>query len=149
VPLTSRVAAMVSVNDLATRPGRALGDGETIVTGARTLQWIDAPHLPHNWETGYLYDQTSGTLFCGDLFTQGGADTPALTTGDIIGPSEAFRRGGMLSGMPDYWSHARDARASFVRLAATKPSTLACMHGSSWTGDGAALLMELAEVVGA
>ena len=149
VPLASRVAAMVSVNDLALRPARALGDGETMSTGRRTLEWIDAPHVPHNWETGYLLDRTTGTLFCGDLFTQGGADTPPLTSGDILGPSEAFRSGAM-TGMPDYWSRSAGARAVFERIAATKPRTLACMHGSAWrgsNGDGADLIMALAKSV--
>jgi flavorubredoxin len=151
VPLVSRVAAMVSVNDLASRPARALGDGETLtLSGGRTLRWIDAPHLPHNWETGYLFDEQTATLFCGDLFTQGGAETPPITSGDILGPSIAFRQNGM-SGMPDYWSESRHSRASFERLAATKPRTLACMHGSAWSsggnGAGAALLMALADTV--
>ncbi|HKO58963.1 MAG TPA: MBL fold metallo-hydrolase [Thermoanaerobaculia bacterium] len=150
-PLVSRVAAMVSVNDLAMRPARAMSDGERLtLSGGRTLRWIDAPHLPHNWETGYLFDEQTATLFCGDLFTQGGADTPPLTSGDILGPSEVFRRNGM-SGMPDYWSESRNARAIFERLAATHPHTLACMHGSAWSGngngDGAALIMALADTV--
>lgn len=150
VPLASRVAAMVSVNDIALRPARALGDGETMSTGRRTLEWIDAPHVPHNWETGYLLDRTTGTLFCGDLFTQGGASTPPLTAGDILGPSEAFRAGGTSAGMPDYWSLGAGTRAVFERIASTKPRTLACMHGSAWrgsNGDGAELIMALAKSV--
>lgn len=151
-PLASRVAAIVSVNDLALRPARALGDGERLtLASGRTLRWIDAPHLPHNWETGYLFDEQTSTLFCGDLFTQGGADTPPLTSGDVLGPSIAFRQSGMGDGIPDYWSESRNSRASFERLAATKPQTLACMHGSAWNGGGngagAALLMALADTV--
>ncbi|MBV9497671.1 MAG: MBL fold metallo-hydrolase [Acidobacteria bacterium] len=147
-PVASRVAAMVSVNDLALRPARALGDGETLtLASGRTLRWIDAPHLPHNWETGYLFDEQTATLFCGDLFTQGGSQTPALTSSDILGPTEQFRHHGM-PGMPDFWSESRNSRATFARLAATAPTTLACMHGSAWAGDGAALIMALADTVG-
>lgn len=149
VPLCSRVAAMVSINDLARRPARALADGETMSTGRRTLEWIDAPHVPHNWETGFLFDRTTSTLFCGDLFTQGGATNAALTSGDILGPSEAFRTGGM-PGLPDYWSCGTGSRAVFERIASTTPRTLACMHGSAWrgsNGDGAKLILALADAV--
>lgn len=138
-PLCGRIAAMVSIDDMADRPPRALGDGETLSTGRRTLRWIDAPHMPHGWDCGYLMDETSGTLFCGDLFTQPGDRTPAITEGDILGPSEAYRRA------MDYYSHARDGRARLERLAALRPGILACMHGSAWVGEGAALLLQLAE----
>lgn len=151
VPLCSRVAAMVSVNDFAPRPARALAGGETLVAGDHELEWIDAPHLPHNWETGYLFDRTTKTLFCGDLFTQWGTGEVALTHHDILGPSESARVAS--SGMPDYYSHGPGTRPIFERLAAMKPRTLACMHGSAWSDgseDGAAmLLMGLADAIGA
>ncbi|MEO6419768.1 MAG: MBL fold metallo-hydrolase, partial [Polyangiaceae bacterium] len=79
---------------------------------------------------------------CGDLFTQPGAETPPLTEGDILGPSEAFRK------QMDYFAHAKSTRALIAKLAATKPQILACMHGSAWRGDGAALLTSLAGVLG-
>lgn len=149
VPLTSRVAAFVSINDIALRPARAMDDGETLVAGDRIFEWIDAPHVPHNWETGYLFERSTGTLFCGDLFTQGGHDTPAVTSGDIVGPSEAFRAGGTTSGMPDFWSYSRDTAAIFEKIIARRARTLACMHGSAWSGaDAEPLLRELAATVG-
>ncbi len=131
-PVCSNVAAMVQMNDLADRPPRALADGEELVLGSRSLVWIDAPHLPHNWETGYMFDKSTRTLLCGDLFTQGGHENEPLTESDILAPSEAFRHGCAESGMYDYYSFAPDSAASIKRLAATKPTTLACMHGSSW-----------------
>ena len=79
----------------------------------------------------------------GDLFTQGGADLPAVTEEDILGPSEAFRHG------MDYFAHASNTRAVLGKLAATNPTTLACMHGSAWRGDGARLLRALADALGA
>jgi hypothetical protein len=88
-----------------------------------------------------MFEESTGTLLCGDLFTQPGSKTPALTGGDILGPSEAFRDA------LDYYAHARDSRAMFNRLAATRPATLACMHGSAWRGDGAALIRALADSV--
>jgi flavorubredoxin len=140
-PVCSQTAAMVSVNDVSDRPARALADGETLELGRTRVRWLDAPHLPHGWECGYLFEEKDGTLFCGDLFTQPGAEHAPLTTGDILGPSEAMR-----SAM-DYYAHAKDTRGLFGKLAATRPRTLACMHGSAWSGEGERLIRELAEAV--
>lgn len=142
-PLCSRVAAMVSVSDLADRPPRALADGEQLVLGRHVVRWIDAPHLPHGWDCGFLVDERTSTLLCGDLFTQGGTELPPLTEADILGPSEAFRA------ELDYFSHTRDARQILEKLASTNPTTLACMHGSAWHGDGARLLRALADALAA
>jgi len=140
-PVCSKLAAMVSMEDLADRPPRGLSNRETISLGARTVQWLNAPHMPHAWECGYMFEQHTRTLFCGDLFTQGGHDLPAITEEDILGPSEAFRK------QMDYYSHTTTARQMLERLAATEPTTLACMHGSAWRGDAAALLRALADAL--
>lgn len=140
-PVCGRIAAMVSVDDVADRPALALGDGETLSLGRRSLRWIDAPHVPHGWECGYLFDESTRTLLCGDLFTQGGAEHAPLTEADILGPSEAMR-GGL-----DYWAHAANTRGTLERLAGLAPTTLACMHGSAWRGDGAALLRALGDTL--
>lgn len=137
-PLCGAVAVMVSVSDLADRPPRALADGETLSLGNHTVRWLDAPHLPHGWECGYLVEAHTKTLLCGDLFTQPGADLPAVTESDILGPSEAFRQ------TMDYFSHTTHAGSLLEKLASTEPATLACMHGSAWHGDGAGLLRALA-----
>ena len=142
-PLCSATAAMVSVADMADREPRGLSDGETLSTGRRTLRWFDTPHLPHGWETGYLADESTQTLFCGDLFTQPGHGKTALTTSDILAPSEAFRQS------MDYYAHSKNAAPLFAKLAALQPRTLAVMHGTAWQGDGAALLRDLARAVGA
>ena len=138
-PLCGQVAALVSVNDVADRPARALADGERLVLGEHAVRWLDAPHLPHAWECGYLLEESTRTLLCGDLFTQPGASHPPVTEADILGPSEAFR------GEMDYYSHTRDGRRLLEKLAAGRPALLACMHGSAWRGDGAALLRALGE----
>ncbi len=135
----SRVAAMIALGDSADRPVRPLGDGEVLATGTRRFTWLDTPHLPHGWECGYLFEATTQTLLCGDLFTQPGADNPPVTERDILEPSEAFRAN------VDYYSHTSHARGHLEKLAATRPRTLACMHGSAWTGDGAKLLRALAD----
>jgi flavorubredoxin len=137
VPLCGRVSAMVCMDDFADRPARALADGESLSLGRHLVRWLDAPHLPHGWDCGFLAELSTRTLFCGDLFTQFGAEHPPVTTSDILEPSEAARRG------MDYYAHAPDSMAMLERLAATAPKTLACMHGASWAGDGAGLLREL------
>lgn len=138
-PLCGSIAAMTSIGDMADRPPRALADGETVSLGKHAVQWFDTPHLPHAWECGFLMEPYTRTFLCGDLLTQGGADLPPLTESDILGPSEAFRH------KLDYYSHTKNGRAMLERLATAEPTTLACMHGSAWHGDGAALLRQLAE----
>jgi flavorubredoxin len=140
-PLCGRVAALVSVNDFADRVARGLADGESVVLGTKTVTWLDAPHIPHAWDCGYLFENTTRTLLCGDLFTQPGADHPPTTEGDILGPSETFRQA------MDYYSYTMHAAGLLERLAVREPRVLACMHGSAWRGDGAKLIRELASVL--
>jgi len=110
-------------------------------TGKHRLQWIYTPHVPHGWDCGFLFDMTTKTLLCGDLFTQGGADGPPLTESDILGPSELFRK------PLDYFAHSVATTAILESLASLRPATLACMHGSAFRGDGSALLRGLAGVL--
>jgi len=138
VPLCGPINAMIN-GDCFDRPPRVLADGETLSLGRHRVRWFDTPHLPHAWECGYLMEEHTSTLLCGDLFTQGGADNPPLTSSDILGPSEAFRQ------QMDYYSHTKNGRSLLARLAAANPTTLACMHGSAWHGDGSRLLEALAE----
>ena len=136
-PVCSDIAAMVSMNDLVDVPPIGLADGQPLDTGRHKLVWKSAPHLPHGWECGYLFDESSKTLFCGDLFTQPGMGGEALIETDILDSSEAFRR------QMDYFSHSMHVPALIDKLAGLRPELLACMHGSAWTGDGAAQLRKL------
>jgi flavorubredoxin len=138
----STTAVMVQMNDLADRPPRALAEGEGLSIGSRTLTWLDAPHVPHNWECGYLLDSSTKTLLCGDLFTHGGDDVAPATEADVLGPAEAFR--GMMGGV----AIEKGTRAVLEKLARTEPRTLALMHGSSYRGDGGALLRAFADALG-
>jgi flavorubredoxin len=140
-PLCGRIAAMTSVNDAADRPAKVLADGATLSLGTKTVRWIDTPHVPHGWESGLLFEEGTRTLLCSDLFTQGGADHPALTESDILGPSEKLRAS------LDYYAHASNTRPMLERLAALAPSTMACMHGPAWRGDGARLIRALADAL--
>jgi flavorubredoxin len=137
VPVCGKIAAMVAIGDFAERAPRTLGDGEELALGRHTVRWFDTPHMPHGWECGLMMDTRTHTFFCGDLFTQGGPGEIALTESDILGPSEAFRA------PMDYFAHAPQTAAILERLARERPTTLACMHGSAWRGDGARLLREL------
>jgi len=137
IPLCGKIMGMVSIEDMADRSPRVLADGETLSLGTHQVRWFDTPHLPHAWECGFLNEEKTRTLLCGDLFTQGGNGHPFLTESDILGPSEAYRH------KLDYFSHTRNADQMIERLAATEPTTLACMHGSAWQGDGAKLLRAL------
>lgn len=140
-PLCGMVAKMVSIDDVADRKARGMADNEQLSLGRHTMRWLDAPHLPHGWDCGYLFEQTTHTLLCGDLFTQPGDTHNAITEGDILDPSEAMRA------RMDYYAHGSQTAELFAKLAATEPRALACMHGAAWRGDGAALLSALCERV--
>jgi flavorubredoxin len=133
------VGCQVSLDDLADRRPRRLADGEIIDLGDRRIQHFDTPHAPHNWEARVLYEESTGVLFCGDLMTQLG-DGPALTGADLVGPAEVaedvFHATSLGPAVP----------ATLRRLAGLQPTTLAVMHGSSFTGDGSAALRDLATV---
>jgi flavorubredoxin len=139
VALCGRIAAMTSVDDATDRPPRVMADGEDLSLGRHVVRWFDTPHVPHGWECGLMMERTTGTFLCGDLFTQPGDGAEALTMSDILGPSEALRS------QMDYFAHAPDTAEVLERLASQSPTTLACMHGSAWRGDGAALLREYAK----
>lgn len=140
-PVCSQVAAMIFTRDATDRAVTALGHGERLELGSHSVRWFDTPHVPHGWECGYLGEHTTRTLLCGDLFTQAGDSNPPLTESDILGPSETMRA------MMDYFAHAPSTRKHIEELAAFEPRTLACMHGSSFQGDGRAKLLELASAL--
>jgi flavorubredoxin len=141
VPLCGMIAAMTSVGDLAIRPPRVMQDNETLSVGKHTMRWIDAPHVPHGWECGFLVEDTTRTFLCGDLFTMPHAEGGPVVEGDFLSPSEAFRK------QMDYYSHGPNTRAVIEKMAALKPTTIAPMHGSAWRGDGEKLLRALATEV--
>ena len=131
------LGCMVSLNDLCDRAPRALEDGEVIDIGGKRLRQISTPHVPHGWEAQVLFEETTGTLFCGDLFTQVGA-CPPLTTDDIVAPAvaaeEIFRASSM----------APHTASTLRSLGDLNPTTLALMHGPSFSGDGKRAFYELA-----
>jgi len=132
-----RVGCAIWLTDAADRPPQALGDGEWLDLGGKEVQRIDTPHVPHSWDAGLLYEKTTGTLFCSDLFTHLG-DPPALTDGDIVGPAIAAEE------RFHFTSLTPDTGATMRRLAALEPRRLAVMHGSSYSGPVAPALEALA-----
>lgn len=140
-PFGSEIGTLTSINDFASRAARGLGDGEEFSIGSRRLKWLYTPHVPHGWDCGILFDQSTRTLLCGDLFTQPGANVPPVTESEVLSASEAMR------GMMDYYAHAVSTTPVLERLASLDPSMLACQHGSAYRGDGAALLRELSDTI--
>jgi flavorubredoxin len=131
------VGCMVSIDDMADRPPRALADGEVIDLGGKRVRHLDTPHVPHGWDARVLFEETTGTLLCGDLFCHVG-NGPAVTSDDIVEPAmetEAIFRSTCL---------APETTVVMARLADLGPGTLALMHGSSFSGDGGRALRDLA-----
>ena len=128
----------ISVNDLADRPPQVLGEDEVLDLGGKRVRLIPTPHVPHGWEAQLLYEETTNTLFCGDLFTHAGNGAP-VTEEDIV---EAAMAAEDLFGAT---SLAPVTAPTLRRLAALSPNLLALMHGSSFRGDGAKALQQLAD----
>lgn len=132
------LACFVQVNDLADRPPRPLPDGEVIEVGERRVRHIDTPHVPHGWDAGLLFEESTSTLLCGDLFTAFGRH-PAVTDSEIVGPAMAAED---LAGSTALTTVLAPTLRS---LAALRPATLGLMHGPAYTGDCAAALHGLAD----
>jgi flavorubredoxin len=132
------VGCRVSVSDMADREPRMLSDGEVIDIGGKRFRYIDTPHVPHGWDAGVMFEETTGTLLCSDLFTHVG-NGPAITESDIVEQSIALERA------LHYTSLGPTTGATVRNLAACKPKVLATMHGSSFSGDGAAALCALGD----
>jgi glyoxylase-like metal-dependent hydrolase (beta-lactamase superfamily II) len=128
---------MVSVNDLADRPPHPLDDGDVIDLGGKRVRWLATPHVPHGWEAGVFFEETTSTLLCGDLFTQVG-DGPAAVT------DSPMEKSIVAEDMFGYSSLAPSTVPTVERLAELAPTTLALMHGPTYQGDGALWLRDLA-----
>ena len=133
----SPLACAVSFNDLADRPPLAL-DGDRLDLGGHVLRLLPTPHVPHNWESVLWFDETTDTLFGGDLFTTLG-DGPAIVETDLVEAAliaeEVFHQTSIAPRCP----------ATIRTLAELEPVTIACMHGPSFHGDGSTQLRALAD----
>ncbi|MBO0875222.1 MAG: hypothetical protein J2P19_17715, partial [Pseudonocardia sp.] len=130
------LGCLLSVTEMADRPPRALADRDVLDLGGKRVRRVETPHVPHGWDAGVLYEETTSTLLCGDLFTHLG-DGPAVTGDDLV--AQAERTEDMF--------HATcltpDTGPTVRRLAGLAPRTLAVMHGSSFAGDGRSALLRL------
>jgi flavorubredoxin len=141
----SMVGAMVSLSDFADRAPRGLEDDEVLATGRRRLRFLATPHVPHSWDAGVFFEETEQTLLCSDLFFQPG-DPTALAV-DIVTPARESIRASLAGPLARDMPYTPYTDSTFERLAALNPKLLATMHGSSFRGDGARALRDLAGVV--
>jgi flavorubredoxin len=128
----------LSIDDMADRAPRVLSDGEVVDIGGKRLRYVDTPHVPHGWDAGVIFEETTQTLFCGDLFAHTG-NPAALTDGDIVGPAMAAED------LFHQTSLGPTTAPTIRKLAELKPTLLATMHGASFSGDGAAALQILCD----
>ena len=143
---SSFVGVNVCLSDFAIRPARVMADNEVLATGRKRFRFLSTPHVPHAWEAALLFEEGGRTLFCSDLFTQGGDLEPVIESGlieRVRGTLIEFQRGPLANYLP----YTPNTDRIMQRLANLKPATLAIMHGSSFSGDGEAALRDLARVL--
>lgn len=145
-PLCSMLGAMVSVNDFAIRPALGMTHGQVIKTGKYSFRFLQTPHVPHCWEAGLLFEETTGTLFCSDLFHQSG-DVEALTESDVIARVRNTLVDYQAGPLANYLAYTKHTDEILQGLAALKPRTIATMHGSAYSGDGKRAIQDLAIVM--
>jgi flavorubredoxin len=147
LPVSSPLAAMVNINDFASRPARTLMGEETVDTGAHHFRFISTPHLPHGWDAGVLFEENTGTLLCSDLLHQSG-DVEALTTSDVLGRVRetltAYQQHPLLA---NYMPYSELTHTQLQRLAQLSPKILATMHGSVYEGNGNKVLLDLDNIL--
>jgi len=144
--LTSQVGAMVYIGDYASRAPRALENDEVFSTGSHSFRFRHTPHFPHGWDASMLFDETTGVLFCSDLFHQGG-DVEPTTESDVIGRFRQTLTSYQQGPLADYMPYTPNTARYIAQLAELKPRACATMHGSTYVGDGATALKNLGEVV--
>lgn len=143
----SMVGKLVSVDDFAPKnPAKGMVDGEEFSTGSHTFRFLQTPHVPHNWEAGLMVDVTTGVLFSSDILHQNG-DVEPMTSDSVIDrvrQTMLEMQSGPLAG---YLPYTPETDATLRRIAAQKPTTVATMHGSVFTGDGEKAILEYAELL--
>jgi flavorubredoxin len=143
----SLVGKMVSVDDVvARRPAQAMADGEVLSTGKYRFRMLLTPHVPHCWEASLLFEETQRTLLCSDLFHQNG-DVEPSTGADVVGRFKQTLTDYQQGPLANYLPYTPYTESTLQRLAALKPKTLAAMHGSTFVGDGAKALTDVAQVL--
>jgi flavorubredoxin len=145
-PVCTSVGKLVSVDDFSIRPARGMTAEDVLSTGKYRFRFYSSPHIPHGWDAGLLFEEAGKTLFCSDLFHHFG-DVEAVTTSDLIEPTRHAMRQMQEGPLAGYMPYTRQTEGVLRSLANLMPSTLAVMHGSSYSGHGGRLLLELAAVI--
>lgn len=145
-PVCSFVGKVVSVDDVAARPARALAHHEVLTTGRHRVRFLQTPHVPHCWDAGLMFDDTTRTLFCSDLLQQNG-DTTASTESDVVGANREAMHAFQAGPLAHYFPYTPNTDRILHELAALEPTALATMHGATYRGDGAAALRAVAGVL--
>ena len=145
-PVCGLVGALVSVNDFAIRPARVLTREDVLETGRFRFRFLPTPHVPHGWDAGVLLEESEKTLFCSDLFHQWGHREPA-TKDDILERCHDALRETEAGPFANYVPYTHHTGRVLESLAERAPKTLATMHGSTYHGDGARALRDLATVM--
>jgi len=142
----SFVGAVISVNDFAVRPARALADNEVLETGRHRLRFLATPHVPHCWDAGLFFDETEQVLLCSDLFFHPGDPEP-LTESDVVDRARTAIRESLSGPLANDMPYTPYTDATLQRLGDLKPRTLGLMHGSTFSGDGERAIRDLAVVI--
>jgi flavorubredoxin len=145
-PVCSMVGAMVSINDFALRPAQGMTHGEVLSTGKYRFRFVQTPHVPHCWEAGLLFEETNGTLFSSDLFHQSG-DTEPLTESDVIDRVRKTLVEYQAGPFANYMPYTKQTDVILQGLANLQPQTIAAMHGSTYIGNGARAIRDVAIVM--
>lgn len=140
--VAGQIGAIVNLADFSSRPARGLDKGELLETGKYRFRYHPTPHLPHGWDAGVLFEETHGTLFVSDLFHHNGKREP-LTSDDVVERSRAAAKQMQSGPLMDYVPYTPKTERLLSELAGFAPKTMAIMHGSSFTGDGADALRGL------
>lgn len=142
----SMIGALVSVNDFAIRPAKIMNDGEVLSTGQHRVRFIQTPHVPHCWDAGLMFEETTGTLLCSDLFHQLG-DVEPRTESDVIERARKTLVEYQAGPFANYMPYTKHTDVIMQKLAALKPRTIAPMHGSTYSGDGERAIRDMAVVM--
>jgi len=146
-PVVGVIGAMININDFSNRPPRALAVDERLETGRHRFRFVPTPHLPHGWDCGVMFEETDKVLLCSDLLHQIG-DLEPVTTSDITGryrsAVETYQQSPVLM---DYVPYTDNTKRQLAKLAALEPRTLAAMHGSTFVGDGASVLLACDDIL--
>lgn len=132
-----QIGCMTSIFDQADRPPKPLDDGEVIDLGGKRVRYLATPHVPHGWDAGLIFEETTSTLFCSDLFARQG-DEGVESSSDPIEPALAMEDWGLATSLTP------STAPTLRRLAELSPAALALMHGPVYRADGAQALRDLA-----